>query len=75
MVRISRTLKQTQKIHIWAAFSSMGTFPLCIFTQNLNAELFVKILEVDWPSQSPDINPILENLFAGLKQKLIKKGP
>ena len=27
-----------------------------------------------WPSQSPDINPI-ENLFAWLQQKLIKKGP
>ena len=30
--------------------------------------------KIDWPSQSPDINPI-ENLFAWLKQKLFKKGP
>ncbi|KAI6659626.1 hypothetical protein LOD99_14549 [Oopsacas minuta] len=45
MVRTQPTVKHTQKIHIWAAFSSMGTFPLCIFTHMLNAELFLKILE------------------------------
>ena len=28
--------------------------------------------KINWPSQSPDINPI-ENLFAWLKQKFIKK--
>ena len=116
MVRTQPTVKHSQKIHIWAAFSSMGTFPLCIFSQILNAELFVKILstyllaqahvfhqdawflvqdndpkhtakltkawmeekmpnkKIDWPSQSPDINPI-ENLFAWVKQTLIKRGP
>ena len=108
------TVKHTQKINIWAAFSSMGTFPLCIFSKMLNAELFIKIIEVhllaeahvlyqdawflvqdndpkhtaeltkawmvenmpnkkiDWPSQSPDINPI-ENLFAWVKLNLIKR--
>ena len=100
--------KHSQKVHIWAAFSSMGTFPLCIFRQNLTGVLYCKILEwlllsqaevfhrnswflvedndpkhtskvvkkfmeenmprklLDWPSQSPDINPI-ENLFAWIK--------
>ena len=29
---------------------------------------------LDWPSQSPDVNPI-ENLFAWLKQELIKRSP
>ncbi|KAI6660243.1 hypothetical protein LOD99_10441 [Oopsacas minuta] len=98
------------------SFLLYGTFPLCILTHMLNAELFVKILEVhlhaqahvfhqddwflvqdndpkhtakmtkawmeknmpnkkiNWPSQSPDINPI-ENLFVWVKQKLLKKGP
>ena len=106
----------TQKINIWAGFSSMGTFPLCIFDENLTAALFVKILEehlleqgkvfhqdewfivqnndpkhtakhikawmgqfmdknrIDWPSQSPELNPI-ENLFAWIKLELIKRKP
>ena len=112
--RIQPTVKHTQKINIWAAFSSMGTFPLFMFTQILDAKLFVKILEVhllaqasvfhknnwflvqdndpkhtakltkawmqeympgnrfEWPSQSPDINPI-ENIFAWIKQELVKR--
>ena len=103
--------KHSQKVHIWAAFSSMGTFPLCIFRQNLTGGLYCKILQwhllsqadvfhqnswflvedndpkhtskvvktfmeenmprklLDWPSQSPDINPI-ENLFAWIKYQL-----
>ena len=52
MVRTQPTVKHTQKIHIWAAFSSMGTFPLCIFSQMLNAELFTKILEVHLLAQA-----------------------
>ena len=39
------TVKNSAKVHVWAAFSSMGTFPLCIFTQNLTGDPFVKILE------------------------------
>ena len=94
----------------------MGTFPLCIFTDILTAQLYIKILQVhllaqawtfnrnewflvqdsdpkhtakltknwmaenmpqnifQWPSQSPDINPI-ENLFAWIKQSLVKRSP
>ena len=37
--------KHVPKINVWAAFSSMGTFPLCIFTENMNSEMFVRILE------------------------------
>ena len=116
IVRSQPTVKHTQKIHIWAAFSSMGTFPLCIFTDILTAQLYIKILQVHllaqawtfhrnewflvqdndpkhtakltknwmaenmpqniflWPSQSPDINPI-ENLFAWIKQSLVKRSP
>ena len=115
-VRHTTTVKHTQKINIWTGFSSMGTFPLCIFDENLTAVLFVKILEehlleqakvfhqdewfivqdndpkhtakhtkawmeqfmdknrIDWPSQSPDLNPI-ENLFAWIKLELIKRKP
>ena len=29
---------------------------------------------LDWPSQSPDVN-LIENLFAWLKQELIKRSP
>ena len=43
-IRTSPTVKHTQKIHIWAAFSSAGTFPLCIFRENLTAVIFCDIL-------------------------------
>ena len=39
------TVKHSPKIHIWAAFSSMGTFPLCIFTRNMDGNFFVEILK------------------------------
>ena len=110
------TVKHSSKVHIWAAFSSMGTFPLCIFSHNLDAAFYVKILEwhlvenakvyhdkkwfliqdndpkhtskrakkwisdnipnnvLDWPSQSPDLNPI-ENLFAWIKNQLKRNCP
>ena len=42
--RSQKTTKHSPKLHIWAAFSSFGTFPLCIFRQNLDAQFFVKIL-------------------------------
>ena len=103
--------KHSAKVHIWAAWSSMGTCPLCIFSHNLTGHLYTKILEwyllrqaqvfhdqnwkllqdndpkhtskivkswmaenmpgklLDWPSQSPDLNPI-ENLFAWIKFRL-----
>ena len=109
--KVLLTVKHSPKIHIWAAFSAMGTFPLCIFTQNLDAKFFVHILKwhsidqarafhgdswiliqdndpkhtsrlakswmeenipknrFDWPSQSPDLNPI-ENIFGWMKHKL-----
>ena len=51
-IRLQPTCKHTQKIHIWAAFSSVGTFPLCIFTQNLDSSLFTKILEVHLLAQA-----------------------
>ena len=45
-VRHTTTVKHTKKINIWAGFSSIGTFSLCIFDENLTAVLlFVKILE------------------------------
>ena len=42
--RTTPTVKHTQKIHIWAAFSSAGTFPLYIFRENLTAQIFCEIL-------------------------------
>ena len=38
-------VEHSAKVREWAAFSSMGTFLLCIFTENLTGDLFVKILE------------------------------
>ena len=43
--RIVPTVKHSQKVHIWAGFSAMGTFQLCMFEQNMNGDFFVKILE------------------------------
>ena len=43
--RTAPTTKHTPKINVWAGFSSMGTFPLCIFTNNMNSEMFINILE------------------------------
>ena len=110
---IQPTTKHSPKLHIWAAFSSMGTFPLCFFRRNMDANFFVNIMEWhlleqaqvfhgqmwfliqdndpkhtsriakawmeenmrknqrDWPSQTPDLNPI-ENIFGWMKQKLYR---
>ena len=43
--RFVPTTKHTPKINVWAAFSSMGTFPLCIFTTNMDSSLFLDILQ------------------------------
>ena len=43
--RFAPTTKHVPKIHVWAAFSSMGVFPLCIFTENMNTDIFIRILE------------------------------
>ncbi|KAI6647836.1 hypothetical protein LOD99_8423 [Oopsacas minuta] len=43
--RIVPTTKHSPKINVWAEFSSMGTFPICIFTENMNSQMFVDILE------------------------------
>ena len=52
IVRSQPTVKHSQKIHIWAAFSSMGTFPLCIFKDILTAKLYIKILQVHLLAQA-----------------------
>ena len=38
-------MKHSAKVHVWAAFSLMGTFPLCVFTQNLDTTLYLNVLE------------------------------
>ena len=43
--RFAPTTKHTPKINVWAAFSSMGTFPLYIFTDNMNSDMFLHILK------------------------------
>ena len=43
--RFAPTTKHVPKIHVWAGFSSMGTFPLCIFTENMNSDMFLQIIE------------------------------
>ena len=42
---IQPTTKHSPKLHIWAAFSSMGTFPHCFFRRNMDANFFVNIME------------------------------
>ena len=43
--RTAPTTKHTPKINVLAGFSSMGTFPLSIFTDNMNNQMFITILE------------------------------
>ena len=43
--RICPTTKHSAKIDVWAAFSSMGVFPLCVFRENMNSQLFISIME------------------------------
>ena len=50
--RLVPTVKHTPKINVWAAFSSMGTFPLCIFTHNMNSDMFLWILRTHLISQA-----------------------
>ena len=37
--------QNSSQINVWYAFSSMGTFPLCIFTENIYTEILIRILE------------------------------
>ena len=46
------TVKHSPNLHIWAAFSSMGTFPLCVFIRNLDGQFFVEILKWDLLDQA-----------------------
>ena len=50
--RLVPTVKHTPKINVWAAFSSMGTFPLCIFNHNMNSDMFLWILRTHSISQA-----------------------
>ena len=43
--RISPTTKHSPKINVWAAFCSMGVFPICIFKENMDSRLFIQIME------------------------------
>ena len=42
---ICPTTKHSAKINVWAAFSSIGVFPLCVFRENMNSQLFISIIE------------------------------
>ena len=50
--RVVPTTKHVPKINVWAAFSSMGTFPLSIFTENMNSKMFIRILEENLLTQA-----------------------
>ena len=63
---IQSTTKHSVKLHIWAAFSSMGTFPLCFLRRNMDATFFVNILEWHLLEQA--------QVFHGDKWFLIQEG-
>lgn len=37
--------KHSPKFHLWGGFSSRGVMPLCVFSENLDKELYTTILE------------------------------
>ena len=41
---IAPTTKHVPKINVWAGFSSMATFPLCIFRENMDSNMFLDIM-------------------------------
>ena len=113
---VQRTVKHPAKLNVWGCFSALGFGTLYLFTNNLTAQVMVKIYQkcllpsaeawfgrprqpwvlqedndpkhrsrlctlwrsendierLDWPSQSPDANPI-ENVWAFIKHKLAGK--
>jgi len=108
--------KNIPKLQVWGAICSRGKVSLKIFTENMDAELYTKILEeklpevkklfgsvsawtwqqdndpkhtsnkamlwfkekrvrlIDWPSYSPDLNP-MENVWGYIKKEIAKKRP
>jgi hypothetical protein len=37
-------VKHPFKVHVWGAFCAKGTVGFCMFTENMNGELYRKIL-------------------------------
>jgi transposase len=51
----SPKVKHPPKVHVWGGISWYGKTKLYVFTQNLDKELYVKILSTRLPADIPDI--------------------